>query len=95
LDALAQNWHGHVFCNPPYTKLLTWVLKAFEEVKAGRCEKAVLLLPAHTSTEWFHDYALPHGEIYWIRGKRKFGGQKKSALMPSVAICFRDLEEPA
>ena len=47
------------------------------------------LLPAHTSTEWFHDYALPFAELYWVRGKRKFGASKDRALMPSVAVVFR------
>jgi len=77
------------WCNPPYTKLLDWVRKAHDETRLGHCEIAVLLLPAHTSTAWFHDYALPYAELYWIRGKRKFGGQRGTAIMPSVAVVFR------
>lgn len=88
-DGRAQPWRGRVWCNPPYKDLLKWVRHAREETLAGRCELACLLLPAHTSTEWFHDYALPFAELFWIRGKVKFGGQSDRALMPSVAVVFR------
>lgn len=87
-DGLAQEWHGRVWCNPPYRDLIKWVKKAHEETQSGRCEIAVLLLPAHTSTAWFHDYALPFAEFYWVRRKRKFGGLS-TALMPSVGVIFR------
>lgn len=94
-DGLLMPWSGSVWCNPPYTNLIQWVKKAYEETQAGRCIQAVLLLPAHTSTAWFHDYGLPHAEIYWIRGKRKFGGTGKSAIMPSVVLVFRSPEATA
>lgn len=93
-DGLTQKWKGRAWCNPPYKDLIRWVRKAYEEVRAGSCEIAVLLLPAQTSTAWFHDYALPFGELYWIRGKQKFGGQKDRALMPSLVVAFR-LQEAA
>lgn len=89
VNGLTMPWSGRVWCNPPYQKLIQWVKKAFDETQAGNCEIAVLLLPAHTSTEWFHDYVLPHAELYWVRGKRKFGGRSSSALMPSVGVIFR------
>jgi phage N-6-adenine-methyltransferase len=88
-DGLCQEWHGRVWCNPPYRNLIRWVTKAYEETQSGRCEIAVLLLPAQTSTDWFHDFALPFAELRWIKRKVKFGGRKTSALMPSVAAIFR------
>lgn len=89
-DGLRQPWHGRVWCNPPYRNLIKWVRKAFEETRRdGGPEIAVLLLPAHTSTAWFHDYALPHAELYWVRRKRRFGGVKHQAIMPSVVVVFR------
>lgn len=94
-DGLKQSWRGRVWCNPPYRDLIKWVRKAYEETLSGRCQIAVLLLPAHTSTAWFHDYALPFAELYWVRGKRKFGGQKDRALMPSVVVVFRSKGEVA
>lgn len=88
-DGLKQTWHGRVWCNPPYKNLIDWVSKAYFEVRMGHCEIAVLLLPTHTSTKWFHDLALPYAELYWVRGKRKFGGQKDRAIMPSIGVIFR------
>ena len=89
-DGLNQPWRGSVWCNPPYKDLIKWVSKAYNEVHGlRRCESACLLLPAQTSTAWFHDLALPYGMIHWIRGKRKFGGAKWNAFMPSVAVVFR------
>jgi phage N-6-adenine-methyltransferase len=92
-DGRVQPWHGRVWCNPPYKDLIKWVSKAHEETRSGRCEIAVLLLPAQTSTAWFHDFALQHAEIYWIRGKQKFGGRRGSAMVGSLALIFRRPEE--
>ncbi len=47
-DGRIQPWRGRVWCNPPYRDLLKWVRHAYGETQAGRCEVAVLLLPAHT-----------------------------------------------
>ena len=88
-DGLKQPWHGRVFCNPPYQNLIRWVKKAHDETRRpDGPEIAVLLLPAHTSTAWFHDYALPHAELYWVRGKRRFGAMRFQAIMPSVVVAF-------
>lgn len=87
-DGRVQPWRGVVWCNPPYVNLIEWVRHAYEEVKAGRAQRVCLLLPAQTSTEWFHDYALPHAKLHWIRGKVKFGGRDQRALMPSLAVVF-------
>ena len=94
-DGRFQEWTGRVWCNPPYKDLITWVRKAYESTVGGGCEIAVILIPAHTSTAWFHDYALPFAELHWIRGKRRFGGLKDSAIMPSVAVVFMSDAERA
>lgn len=46
LDGLLQPWCGRVWCNPPYSRLEAWVVKAWDEVSKGNCDLAVLLLPA-------------------------------------------------
>jgi phage N-6-adenine-methyltransferase len=87
-DALTQHWDGAAFCNPPYRDLIRWVKKAHDEVRSGRCKRAVLLLPAQTSTAWFHDYALRYGHVWFIRGKRKFGNAKGTAMSASIVVVF-------
>jgi phage N-6-adenine-methyltransferase len=87
-DALTMEWFGSVWCNPPYRQLIKWVKKAFEEVVYGHCERVTMCLPAQTSTDWFHDYALPLGRLKWIKRKRRFGGAKWNAIMPTLVVVF-------
>jgi len=93
MDALAQPWVGRVWCNPPYDRhpgIERWVKKAYRETAAyGTCELACLLLPADTSTAWFHDVVLPHAEIHWIRGRVTFGAKRYHARTPVFVVLFR------
>src|ERR1700761_1100004 len=69
-DGLSKEWHGKVWCNPPYGRAIkSWVRRCYEH------GNAVMLLPARTDTKWFHDYCLK-GSIEFIRGRLKFGGAK-------------------
>ena len=89
-NALESAWVGtNVWCNPPYKGLLAWCVKAREELAKNNCKSVCMLLPAQTSTQWFHDHAKPFGELYFIRGKVQFGGCKDRAIMPSVVVVFR------
>ncbi|MFW2973688.1 MULTISPECIES: phage N-6-adenine-methyltransferase [Serratia] len=53
-NALSVEWvsYGAIWCNPPYSDITPWVIKA-----AGQCrvqnQPIVMLLPADTSTGWF------------------------------------------
>lgn len=90
-DGLAQSWSGYtVFCNPPYgneTKL--WVKKCFDEVKSGGCKCAVMLIPARTDTQWFHNWIYNIAEIRFVKGRLKFGNQKNSAPFPSMVVIYK------
>ena len=68
-DGLKQDWSGErVFCNPPYGRMVwKWVKKCFEEVYAGGCPCAVMLLHARTDTRWFHDYIYHKAEVRFIK----------------------------
>ncbi len=52
-DGLRQDWSGLVWCNPPYSNIMPWVLKALSEADAGRA-RTVMLLPARTGAAWFY-----------------------------------------
>ena len=90
-DGLKQDWSGEVvFCNPPYGKdVPRWVKKCFNEVYAGTCKCAVMLLPARTDTRWFHDYIYQRAELRFVKGRLKFGESKTSAPFPSMIVVFR------
>lgn len=100
-DGLAQSWAGEtVFCNPPYSRKrkgnpgqAAWVKKAYEEAQKGAT--VVLLIPARTETEAFHEYILPHAEIRFLRGRLHFedkGQPRDAAPFPSMLAIFKPKE---
>jgi site-specific DNA-methyltransferase (adenine-specific) len=90
-DGLKQDWSWEVvFCNPPYGRQIgKWVRKCFQEVYSGHCPCAVMLIPARTDTEWFHDYIYHRAEIRFIKGRLKFSGHTINAPFPSMIVVFR------
>lgn len=89
-NGLIQNWGGEtVWCNPPYGKELPkWIAKCAEEGKKENTT-VVMLIPARTSNEWFHDYIYGKAEVRFIRGRVKFVGAKNNAPFPSMIVVFR------
>jgi len=90
-DGLAQPWAPHrVFMNPPYGQLPQWVAKAYRESLRGAL--IVCLLPAATSSEWWHRYCMK-GEIRFVRGRVRFVGAPSSAPFSNVIVIFRPLTQ--
>lgn len=92
-NALVQPWAqdaagGAAWANPPYSNIDAFVAKAFREALAGLT--TVLLLPSRTDRPWFHQalHELAHGraEIYFARGRLRFGDATSDAPFPSVVI---------
>ena len=89
-DGLKQNWQGEtVFCNPPYGRAIKdWVKKCYEESLKPNT-KVVMLIPARTDTNYFHQYIYHKAkEIRFIKGRLKFGDSKNSAPFPSMVVVF-------
>ena len=87
IDGLSQKWRGNCWCNPPYGKAIgKWIEKAYDESTKGT--RVVMLIPARTDTKWFHKYILPYADIYFIKGRLKFGNSKNSAPFPSMIVVF-------
>ena len=89
-NGLAQSWQNErVWMNPPYGRAISaWMKKAYDESRGSAL--VVCLVPARTDTAWWHDYAA-QGEITFVRGRLKFGGQKNSAPFPSAVIVLKPL----
>jgi phage N-6-adenine-methyltransferase len=86
-NGLELSWRGVCWMNPPYGRqIVRWMRKAYESSQEGAT--VVCLVPARTDTAWWHDYAV-WGEIRFIRGRLKFGGQANSAPFPSAIVIFR------
>jgi phage N-6-adenine-methyltransferase len=95
-DAFKVDWGTNVcWLNPPYGRgypLVSWVKRAHEQSLAGAT--VVMLIPARTNTNWFHDYCLAHGEVRFIRGRPKFGGATHGLPQPLCFVIFRPAGQP-
>jgi phage N-6-adenine-methyltransferase len=90
-DAFEADWAGHarVWINPPYGRgvIKPWVRRALRESHNGR--RVVMLLPARTDSEWFHELVIPHAfHIGFIRGRVRFVGASSGAPFPSMVVVF-------
>ena len=91
-DGLASEWGRHtVWLNPPYGEgkapIKAWINHAYEQSLTGAT--SVVLIPARTNTNWFHDVCLRHGEVRFIRGRPKFGGAVHGLPQPLCVVIFR------
>lgn len=88
-DGLAQDWTGEtVYCNPPYGRGLgRWIEKCARHAMNGG--SAVMLIPARTDTNAFHDWIYGKAEVRFLRGRLYFGDGKGRAPFPSMVVVFR------
>ena len=86
-------WGGMVWCNPPYgRKIKDFVRKGYISALLYK-SIVVMLLPSRTDTKWFHDYCVPYGEIFFIKGRLTFKGAKNPAPFPSMIVVFNGRKE--
>ena len=89
-DGLSQEWGGEtVFMNPPYGREISkWIQKAYTESRKSETT-VVCLIPARTDTRYWHEYCMKAHEIYFVKGRLKFGTSTNSAPFPSAVVVFR------
>lgn len=90
-DGLSQPWEGVVWCNPPYGRgIANWIKKGFEESRRSPDSSVVMLIPARTDTNYWHEYVMRASEVRLIRGRLVFGqGEALSnAPFPSALVIF-------
>lgn len=74
-NGLKQEWNVPTIFNPPFKDVEIWVKKAFTEALKHPGIPIVGILPAYTSTPWFHDFIwsiLPKENIRFIKGRIRF-----------------------
>jgi site-specific DNA-methyltransferase (adenine-specific) len=89
-DALKQSWAGEcVWLNPPFSKSVTglWVRKAHEESQKNAT--VVMLLPAWTHSDWYHQFCLAHAELRFVQGWVPFKGKRRSNTQVCIVAIFR------
>jgi site-specific DNA-methyltransferase (adenine-specific) len=88
-EAFFIPWGKRVYINPPYSDIRRFLEKGLMELRAGRSELLVYLIPARTDTRWFHELILPyHNEIRFIKGRLHFN-EKGPAPFPSMIVIFK------
>jgi DNA adenine methylase len=95
-NSLTQDWGSNVvWLNPPYgdraNKLTDWIQKGLDAAKHGAT--VVMLIPARTNTNWFHNFCLKYGEVRFIRGRPRFKGCKHGLPWPLCLVIFRPKDE--
>jgi site-specific DNA-methyltransferase (adenine-specific) len=93
-DGLTQEWGTRTFCNPPYSKLSKWIVKAHEEWKKGKT--IVMLINAVVDTRAFHEYIYNQAEVRFIKGRVKFidptnPTKRNPSPRPSMIVVFRSV----
>ncbi len=88
-DGLLQPWEGRVWLNPPYSKTRPWIERLAEH------GDGIALLPADTSTVWFHAAVLERADgICFLRHRLRFvrfdPGKETSARYPSILVGYGD-----
>lgn len=90
-DGLRKDWHGYVWCNPPYSRgnIAKWVDKVIEQRR--NIERCWMLLPAKTDTKWFAKIA-EDSQILLLTGRIKFEVDGKpttgSGMFPSMLVQY-------
>lgn len=66
-DGLTAPWEGTVWLNPPYSKPAPWVARLAEH------GDGIALLPADTSTAWWHDHIAGTATSFvFVKGRVRF-----------------------
>ena len=94
-DGLAKDWEGFVsFVNPPYGRgIEKWIQKGYEESRKDNT-RVVMLIPARTDTKYWHQFVMKADEVYFVKGRLKFGDSQNSAPFPSAVVVFDGSNKP-
>lgn len=85
-NGLEQSWKNErVWMNPPYgSEITAWIKKAhYQQHKA---KLIVALLPAKTSTKWFHAYIYNKTELRFLEGRLKFSNSGSAPFGSMIVI---------
>ncbi|MBC8548280.1 MAG: hypothetical protein H8D23_01390 [Candidatus Brocadiales bacterium] len=79
-NGLYGKWDRWNFVNPPFE--VKTLRKFYEKAKEQMMimNQSIMLLPAKTDQDWFHDIIKRQYEIKWIEGRLKFKGAKDGSM---------------
>ena len=86
-NALAMNWVGNCWINPPFSRDLNkWVKKACEDTQKFGGTK-VILIPVRSNTKWWAD-VITKAEIRFINGEVNFNEEERGLWLPMCILIF-------
>jgi phage N-6-adenine-methyltransferase len=94
-DGLAQDWHGTVWVNPPYSAMSEWTSKALAQFKRDDVERVFYLCKGDSSTDWWQRAAASASVVATIDHRLKFGDGENSAPFASHIFVFGEADDDA
>ena len=84
-DGLSQDWSGErVWCNPPYSSIEPWVIKAWDQWQTA--ELIVMLLPANrTEQGWWQRQVEHHRRVFYPEFQVEFLPGRLRFLAPGAS----------
>ena len=87
-ETLCNPWFDASFVVVDYSDVEMWLDKCLSEAEQGRT--VVALIPARTSTSWFHDKVLERAkEVRFIKGRVTIN--KKQNSLPDALVVFHSV----
>ena len=88
-NALAQDWRGVVWCNPPYGREQVKFIEKARNESTKNGATVVVLIPARPETRvWQNVIFKDASQVCFVKGRLKFGGSKENAPFPSAMVVF-------
>lgn len=78
-SALDKEWHGKVWCNPPFSIKDKFIAKAREQVDKGNCE-VYFLMPMRMEIIAVHKHIMGKAKLYIPNGRISFETPEGTAL---------------
>ncbi len=70
-NALTQEWREDYFMNPPYSQIIQWMSKAYEQHLKYNVNGLILVF-AKTSVSWWHEFVEEKAEVHFQKGRIRF-----------------------
>ena len=87
VNGLEIEWEDKTYCNPPYSQMTKWIMKAVEENKKGKT--IALLIRFDTSTKWFKALLERKPHILYCGERIHFetpSGKTYASPFPSILV---------
>lgn len=104
-NGLILPWHGHVWCNPPWSDLYRWTSRCWEMWKRGACKTISLLIPVRSEQPFWQQLVEPYRDqpnsplkVHFLPRRQEFGSpndpKKVKKGSPPFICCLLHWRNP-